>query len=232
MSQPLKSQAIHPELPDVIELYQAAISPHQILLTLLLALVVFYWLLVILGALDFETDLPDDLGGGDADADIHHGHGVNTGGAWLTAGRLFGFSQVPIAVWGSFMILFIWFTSLVLNQKWNSEAGTARALLLLLPNAVISALMTKLVTIPVAKLFKAMADADTEAEEVIGRTGTVCSMEADERYGQLEISALGVPLLINVRTQPGEPALPKGTAAKVTAAGPDHAFYFIEPLKS
>jgi len=217
----------------VFELYQAAITPHQILLTLLLALVVLYWLLVILGALDFETDLPDDLGdGGDGDAGIHHGHGVNTGGAWLTAGRLFGFSQVPIAVWGSFMILFMWFISLVLNQKWNPEASTMQALLLLLPNGIISALVTKLVTIPVAKLFKAMADADTEAEEVIGRTGIVCSMEADERYGQLEITALGVPLLINVRTQPGEPALPKGSAAQVTAAGPDHAYYFIEPLKS
>ena len=80
--------------------------------------------------------------------------------------------------------------------------------------------------------FKAMADADTEAEEVIGRTGTVVSMEADERYGQLEIAANGAPLLINVRTQPGAPALPKGTQAKVTTAGPGNAFYFIESLKS
>lgn len=219
----------------MFELFQAAITPHQILLSLLLVLVVLYWLLVILGALDFETDLPDDLGdgsGSDADGGIHQGHGVNTGGAWLTAGRFFGFSQVPIAVWGSFMILFMWFTSLVLNQVWNPDADTGRALLLVLPNFIISAIITKIVTIPVAKLFKAMADADTEAEEVIGRTGTVCSIEADERYGQLEITAMGVPLLINVRTLPGEPTLPKGTVALVTSAGPDHAFYFIEPLKS
>lgn len=212
------------------ELLQVSISPNQILLTLLLGLVVCYWLLVILGALDFETDMPDDLGDGDVDA--HHGHGVNTGGAWITAGRLFGFSQVPIVVWGSFIILFMWFVSLVLNQKWNADADTLRALLLLLPNFVISAIATKLVTIPVAKLFKAMADADTEAEEVIGRTGTVVSMEADERYGQLEIAANGAPLLINVRTQLGAPALPKGTQAQVTTAGPDNAFYFIESLKS
>jgi hypothetical protein len=157
---------------------------------------------------------------------------VNTGGAWITAGRLMGFSQVPIVVWGSFIILFMWFVSLVLNQKWNVDADTLRALLLLLPNFAISAIATKLVTIPVAKLFKAMADADTEAEEVIGRTGTVVSMEADERYGQLEIAANGAPLLINVRTQPGALSLPKGTPAQVTTAGPENAFYFIESLKS
>lgn len=214
----------------MFELFQVSISPNQILLTLLLGLVVCYWLLVILGALDFDTDIPDDFGDGDADA--HHGHGVNTGGVWLTAGRLFGFSQVPIIVWLSFMILFMWFVSLVLNQKWNAEADTLKALLLVLPNFAISAIATKLVTLPVAKLFKAMTDADTEAEEVIGRTGTIVSMEADERYGQLEIVAKGAPLLINVRTQPGAPALLKGTQAQVTTAGPDNAFYFIESLKS
>lgn len=212
----------------MFELFQVSISPNQILLTLLLGLVVCYWLLVILGALDFDTDIPDDFG----DADAHHGHGVNTGGVWLTAGRLFGFSQVPIIVWLSFMILFMWFVSLVLNQKWNAEADTLKALLLVLPNFAISAIATKLVTLPVAKLFKAMTDADSEAEEVIGRTGTIVSMEADERYGQLEIVAKGAPLLINVRTQPGAPALLKGTQAQVTTAGPDNVFYFIESLKS
>jgi hypothetical protein len=209
----------------VFELFQAAIAPHQVLLTLLLALVVCYWLLVILGAMDFETDLPDDLG----DGDIDQGHGLNTGGAWLTAGRFFGFSQVPIVVWLSFLILFMWFFSLVLNQKWNPTTSTLQAFILLLPNLAISTIATKLVTIPVAKLFKAMADADTEAEEVVGRTGTICSIEADETYGQLEITANGAPLLINVRTRSG--SFPKGNQAQITAAGPDNAFYFIEIIK-
>lgn len=214
----------------MFELFQAATSPNQILLTLLLGLVVCYWLLVILGALDFDTDIPEDFG--DSDADAHHGHGVNTGGVWLNAGRLLGFSQVPIIVWLSFLVLFMWFVSLVLNQKWNADVDTLRAMLLALPNFAISAIGTKLVTLPVAKLFQAMTDSDTEAEEVIGRTGTIVSMEADERYGQLEIVARGAPLLINVRTQPGAPALLKGTQAQVTTAGPENTFYFIESLKS
>ncbi|MBK8038068.1 MAG: hypothetical protein IPK22_13195 [Verrucomicrobiaceae bacterium] len=210
----------------MFELFQAAISPHQVLLTLLLALVVCYWLLVIFGALDFETDLPDDFGAGDADGS--HGHGINTGGAWITAGRLFGFSQVPIVVWLSFLILFMWFLSLALNEKWNSTHSTAQAFILLGPNLAGSLIITKLVTIPIASLFRAMADADTEAEEVIGRTGTVCSIEADETYGQLEVTANGAPLLINVRTQGG--TLAKGSQAKITAAGTDNAFYFIESV--
>ncbi|MBE2286692.1 MAG: DUF1449 family protein [Prosthecobacter sp.] len=211
----------------MIELFNAAIAPHQVLLTLLLALVVCYWLLVILGALDFEADLPDaDL---DLDSDGHHAHhGMSTGGVWITAGRLFGFSQVPIVVWLSFLFLFMWFLSLVLNEKWNPSHSILQTFILLLPNLVGSLVITKLVTIPVARLFKAMADSDTEAEVVIGRTGTVCSIEADETYGQLEITANGAPLLINVRTQGG--TLVKGTQAKITSAGPDNAFYFIESV--
>ena len=217
--------------PDVYDLFQAAILPHQLLLSLLLALVVLYWLLVLLGALDFESDLPDDFGG---DADAHggestHGHGVNTGGAWLAVGRFLGFSQVPLVVWLSFMVLFLWFGSLALNEWYNPPADFGRAALLLLPNLVGSLLMTKLVTFPVGKLFKAMSDADSEAEEVIGRTGVVSSTEADASYGQLEISTSSVPLLINVRTQPGAAPLKRGDSATVVSAGPDHLFYFIEP---
>ncbi|WP_395753077.1 hypothetical protein [Prosthecobacter sp.] len=215
------------------ELFHAAIQPHQLLLSFLLALVVFYWLLVLLGALDFESDLPDDFGGdgdahGSADASHAHGHGVNTGGAFLSAGRFLGFSQVPLVVWLSFMVVFLWLGSLALNEWYNPQSGVGRAALLLLPNLLSSLIMTKLVTLPVGKLFKAMSDADTEAEEVIGRIGVVSSTEADASYGQLEIPTANVPLLINVRTQPGAAVLKRGDSAKVTAAGPDNIFYLIE----
>lgn len=219
--------------PEVLELFQAAISPHQILLSLLLALVVLYWLLVLFGALDFEADLPSDLGvDADAGANSSHGYtpGLSTGGAWLSAGRFLGFSQVPMVVWLSFIILFLWFGSLVLNEWYNQSGSPVQAALLILPNLLGSLILTKVATIPVAKLFKAMGDADSEAEGVIGRTGTVTSTEADETYGQLEIPTFGVPLLINVRTQPGVAALKRGDPAKVVSAGPDNAFYFIDSV--
>lgn len=216
----------------MFELFQAAILPHQFLLSLLLALVVSYWLLVLLGALDFEADLPDDLG---ADGDAHgsidspHGHGMSTGGAWLATGRFFGFSQVPLVVWLSFLVLFLWFGSLALNEWYNPTENLLQAIWLLLPNLLGSLIMTKLVTFPVARLFKAMGDADSEAEEVIGRTGVITSTEADASYGQLEITTSNVPLLVNVRTEPGVAPLKRGDSAKVISAGPDNIFYLIEP---
>jgi Protein of unknown function (DUF1449) len=222
----LKSGTNQTDSPDVFELYQAATSSHQLLLTLLLVLVLVYWLSVILGALDIDTDIPDDLTASDGQTD----HGINTGGIWITAGRFIGFAQVPIAVWLSFMVLFMWFMSLVLNQFWNPTSSSLQAVILLLPNAIVSISATKIITWPLAKIFKAMSDGDTEAEDVIGRVGIICSMEADEKYGQLEITANGAPLLINVRVQAGATSLVKGQKAKVISAGPDNIYYLIESL--
>ncbi len=210
----------------VFELFQASISQNQILLTILLGLVVCYWLMVILGVLDLETDVAD--GGADGNIDMDPGHDATTGSIWMSTGRFLGFSKVPIVVWLSFVSLFMWFFSLVLNQYWNPGADVSRALLLLPPNFVISVIVTKIVTIPIAKLFAAMADADREGEEILGRSGTVISMEANQTYGQIEIPVKGAPLLVNVRCQPGSPVLKKGTAVKVTDAGPDNKFYYIE----
>lgn len=214
----------------MFELLQASISQNQILLTLALALVVAYWLMVILGVLDLNTDIPDVLMDGDGAADLSYD--ASSGSLWLSTGRALGIGKVPVVVWASFIVLFMWFISLVLNQYWNPEATTLRALALLLPNFIISALITKIVTIPVAKLFSAMSASDPEAEQVLGRTGTVISMEADESYGQVEIVGNGAPLFISVRTQPGGGSLKKGTSVTILTAGPDHKFYYIESSPS
>lgn len=214
----------------MFELLQASFSQIQLPLTLALGLVIAYWLMVILGILNLDSDSPDVHMDGDGVTDLSHD--ASTGSLWLAAGRALGFAKVPIVVWASFLVLFMWFTSLVLNQYWNQDASPTRALVLLVPNFLISAIITKVVTIPVGKLFAAMSQSDPEAEEVLGRVGTVVSMEADESYGQVEIPGKGAPLLINVRTQSQAGSLKKGTPVIVTAAGPDHKFYYIENSQS
>lgn len=213
----------------MFELLQASLTAYQLPFTVLLALVVLYWLLIIVGLLDFETDIGGDVDL-DVDAETHQGHGASTGGIFVTAGRFFGFADVPIVVWGSFMALFMWFSALVLNHLYNPTSIPSTALLLLLPNLVASAIATKLATIPIAKLFKAMADSDTEAETVVGRIGVVVSVDVDERGGQLQIAGLGAPVLVNVRIRPGENNFKKGDEAKVTQPSTDNSFFYIESI--
>ncbi len=215
----------------MLEFIREAFSAHQLPATIVLGMVMLYWLAVMLGGLDFDSsildgaDLPEAQGG-------QHGPSA-LGGAWVSAGRLLGFAKVPIAVWGSFAVLFTWAAALLLNYQFNGEAGNrdfGKAVLLFLPASLIGLLVTRIVTIPVGKLFAAMADADTEAVDVIGKTGTVTTSSVDERFGQLQIATGGAPVLLNARVAPGSSALSKGDTARVVSASADGSFYFIEPV--
>lgn len=217
----------------MMELIRESLSAHQLPVTVLLGMVLFYWLLVVFGLVDIEGDV-FELGDGVGDGgDGHVGGSTAMGGAWVTVGKWLGFSKVPIAVWGSFAVLFVWMVSLIVNYRFNGEPGardTSRAMLLLVPSGLISLVMTKLVTLPVAKLFAAMADADTEAMKVIGRVGTVVTGTVDERYGQIQISGHAAPLLLDVRVMPGSPPLNKGDSARVKEASADGTWYFVEAV--
>ncbi len=213
----------------MFEFIREAFSAHQLPATMVLGLVILYWLIVMIGGLDFDSSILD---GGDLPDvhDVHHGPSA-LGGAWVAAGRLLGFAKVPVAVWGSFAVLFTWAAALLLNYYFNGEPGNrdfGRAALLFVPASIIGLVATKIVTLPVGKLFAAMADADTEGVEVIGKTGAVTTSTVDERYGQLQIATGGAPVLLNVRVSAGSAPLKKGDPARVLSASPDGSFYYVE----
>ena len=217
----------------MLELIRESLSAHQLPITVLLGVVVLYWLMVVFGLVDLEGDvfeLGDDVGDG---GDGHVGGSTAMGGAWVTLGKWLGFTKVPIAVWGSFAVLFAWLAALILNYRFNGEPGArdvSRAVLLFVPSGLISLVVTKLVTLPVGKLFAAMADADTEAVEVIGKVGHVVTGTVDERYGQIQLAGHASPLLLDVRVIPGALHLTKGDAARVKEASADGTWYFVETV--
>ena len=211
------------------ELVSEAIALHNLPATLLLGLIVGYWLLVLLGVADSDTE-PMDLDG-DGVADVSS----SPNGLWPTCGRFLYLGQVPIMVVVSFMAVSLWMLSMISNYYFNGEPGhrsAGVAVLLLIPNALISLVITRIAATPFRKLFSAMDKGSTEVESVIDREAIVTSAQVDERYGQVAITTGAAPLLVNARTSPGEPPLIKGTAVRIRSAGADHAFYFVEPNPS
>lgn len=219
-------------LDAMLELYQEAIAPHNLPLTLLLGALVLYWLLVLAGILDFDLDILEigDVAAdiGDA-ADTTHGQ---LGGLWLNFGKALGFAKVPILIWGSFFTLFLWAANVALNYHYNgtpNERSMSMAMLLFVPGVLGSLVATKIITLPLGSLFKAMAESAAENVQVIGQTGIVVSAEATDQFGQLQIGNEGAPVLLNVRLTPGSAPLIKGASAKIITASPDGKFYLIEP---
>lgn len=219
----------------MIELIQEAIALYNLPLTALLGIVLLYWLMVVIGAMDFDLDLPDF---GDPDPsvpDMSMDHPSSMGGAMLTAGRFLGFSQVPIAVWGSFFALFLWLFGLILNYRFNGVPGDrslSTAALLLIPGGLSGLALTKLATLPLARLFAAMSGAATEGLEILGQTGVVTTTTLSERFGQVEINQGGAPALINARLHPGQIPLNKGDRVRILEASPEGSFYYAESVST
>lgn len=223
------------------EVLHEAISMHNLPASVLLGIMLLYWLMVLIGAMDTDMDTVDVGGHGDMhiDTDAHiegHGHlhseGV-LGGLFIRAGRFLRLGQVPLMVVMSILALFMWPLSMLANYYFNGTAdhrSTSVALAYLLPNFLVSALLTRLVTAPVAALFKNFTESATESEGAIGRQGRIVSMQVTHVYGQVEITTSGAPLLVNARLPQGAEPLEKGTPVVISEALPSGT-YLIRAMR-
>lgn len=223
-------------MSTVIEFLREALSSHNLPATVLLGLVVLYWLLVIVGAVDMDLEVDADAGDA-GDMGSHHVSTGGTVGAGVGGGGRVGrhkwldFSGVPLNISGSILAIFFWLGSLWGNYYLNGTSGNrsvGMAILLLFPNGIVSLLLTRVAIIPLQKLFRKMQEFSTEVEVVVGREGRVVSAKVDERYGQVEVPTKSVPLLINARVSPGEEVLEKGTQVLIHAAIEDGHYYLVK----
>lgn len=202
------AELVHPYL-------QMPIAPF----TVLLGLVVVYWLLMILGGLeldflDFDLDLDGDPG--------THSSALDWGFAGL---RWFNLGEVPLMVWMSAFAVAAWLTAAVLDRGLSQPTGPD-VLAACLRTAGIGFLAAKALTQPLRGKLK--TPEPNTAERMIGRTVIVTTTRADTTQGQASCPAEGAPLLINVRTTAG--TLAKGDAAEIVDYSPDQHVYFIRSV--
>ena len=100
------------------ELLQAALAPYNIVHTLLLTVVLFYWLGIIFGALDISAfDIDVDAGVDmDVDADVDAGADGNGVGWFAGALHFFNFGKLPFMLIMSFVIFFAWAISILAHH--------------------------------------------------------------------------------------------------------------------
>jgi Protein of unknown function (DUF1449) len=158
----------------------------------------------------------------------HHG----SSGFWQNCGRLLHLGEIPLMIVLSVLSLFMWFFSISANVLFNGEPGhrsSAMALVLLVPNLIVSLLLTRVILSPLRGVIRRMQSTESEVERVIGREGVVCTGELSDSFGQIEIAAKGVPLVVNARLVPGRPPIPKGTRVLVFESGPGDLYYLVSP---
>lgn len=211
------------------ELIQIAFSPLNIVYTFLLVLVVLYWLLIIIGAMDIgSVDIDFDLEV-DVDLDVDVDTGLNTSGAGGLAGVLhfFNFGKIPFIIILSFVILFSWAGSILANY-YIGNGSILFGLALMVPNLFVGLCLTKMITTPLLPVFEKM-EAGIEPVDYVGMLCKLVLPATTSKMGQAEVIIDNNRLLINVKMEnESTDSLEKGAEAIILRKQKDKPYYIIQ----
>lgn len=227
------------------ELVEASLQFPTVVFSIVLGIVLVYWLFVLLGALDI------DLFGGDADvsgaakgigdvltggakggAEAFHAGGDAGGDAGVDAdadgGGVWhglGLGDVPVTISVSLIVVISWVGSVLVMHYIAGTAGWQRAIVLVV--AIVIALpIAALLVRPLAPVF-AVREAKSNAD-YIGHGCTISTGSVDDNFGQATVEDGGTVLVIQVRCeQRGK--LARGDKALIIDFDPARQAYVVEP---
>jgi hypothetical protein len=188
------------------EFFDAALAFPAALFTFMLAVLIGYWLLVLLGVLDLDDD-----------------------GADLVAGL--GFCGVPAGIALSLVVIIGWFTSLVgtvvlAGMPTGPRIGLGIGVLLVA--IVLGLFVTRLLVMPLRKILQPQPPASRS--DFVGRTCVIRTGTVAADFGQAEVHAEdGSSAIVQVR-QSGQDDLRAGTLALIYEYDIDGEFFWVAPV--
>ena len=206
------------------EIWNLAISPQVLPLTLLLVPVALYWVLNMLGVLDLEfLDAEVDADGPD--------ESDSTMSQWLHGAlRIVNAKDVPVMVVLSVLVILLWACAMIGNLWFNPGAGALAGGIIALGALAAAVVLTRFAVAPLKPFFRVLRAEDEKHLPVIGRTGVVRTALVDERSGQVEVQNSEAPLLLSARVMPGTPPLPRDTEVIVVSHDPASGIYTVRTL--
>lgn len=218
----------------MLDIFHAAFSWPNLPATILLLLVGMYWVVFLIGLVDFSTfdisiDTDVDI---DADIDVETevdldaDGSVDGPGAFARVLGFFNLGSVPLTVWLSFFALLFWAASMMMNH-YLTDLSLIAGYALLIPIALVLAFINKFLTWPFKKLFKALNEF-AKPVEMIGKICKVTLSVDGDSTGQAEVFVDGDYFKIRVKTE--EKAIASGEQAVIYQHEKDTDIYFIEPF--
>jgi hypothetical protein len=203
----------------------AAFGYPTVLLTALLGVVLFYWVLALVGLVDFEA------GGWDVDLDVQADGSIDDIGTLAGYVVAFGLNGVPFSVVVSLLVLFswllccmagMWVLPLVPTALLRFAAGTGA----LVASLALALPATARTIRPLRGLFVTHTAIQNAA--LVGQLCRVVTGSVDRRVGRAEVAQRGAS--INIRVWANEPnALTRGSAARIVDYDAERARYLIVP---
>ena len=205
----------------MVSFLDAVVAFPTAIFTTFLGVVLFYWLLALLGVVDFESL---DLEPGSA-ADVD-GFEISSVASYVVA---FGLHGVPFSIAVSLVILVSWTLS-CLGAMWvlpwlagagaSYGAGAVLALASLSLAVTVSARMIR----PLRGLF--VTHSAINNASLVGHTCKVLTQSVDEQVGRAEVAQHGASINIRIWT-PVPNALARGSSARIVAYDEKTARYKV-----
>jgi hypothetical protein len=202
----------------------AAFGYPTVLLTALLGVVLFYWVLALVGLVDFEA------GGWDVDLDVQADGSIDDIGTLAGYVVAFGLNGVPFSVVVSLLVLFswllccmagMWVLPLVPTALLRFAAGTGA----LVASLALALPATARTIRPLRGLFVTHTAIQNAA--LVGQLCRVLTQTVDEKVGRAEVAQRGAG--INIRVWARSPnTLAKGATARILEYDAAAARYLIE----
>ncbi len=209
------------------ELIDIAFSPVNIVLTLLMILLILYWVFTMISGIDFDLDVDVDI---DVDTDMDIDTDTNIEGGNLdfediantevNKEDVVGKRRKPLKWWQIILIyfnfvglpfmftftcwIFIWWLCTTITTTITSTYDHNLGYLVFLAAMIPSLILTKIFTTPFKSFFKNLNKDGDEPIDLIGRKGTLQSTISGNKMGSAEVVAESNPLSIYVKSLNGE----------------------------
>ncbi|HMP78536.1 MAG TPA: DUF1449 family protein [Pirellulaceae bacterium] len=171
----------------MVTLFFEMLQPINLVPTILLLLAAAYWVLVFIGV------VADDW----FDIDFDGAEGSTP---WMGAFKFLHFGDVPAMIVVSLFIVFFWASTIISNHYFNPTLSVWVVAFLLIPNIVVSILVTKGLLFPTVKLFAKLSPPQShDKANFVGRLAVVNTSEISEEFGQIAIQHDGPPIVFNAR---------------------------------
>ncbi|PQJ31319.1 hypothetical protein BST92_04995 [Nonlabens arenilitoris] len=201
-------------------------SEVNITLTVLLIILILYWLATMVSGIDFDLDVDVDidvdidadvdldtgLEGGNMDfqdvanAEVDREHVVNKRTRklkwWQILLIYFNFVGLPFMFTFTFWIFLWWFIT-VLTTSITGSYDNSFGFVIVLAGIIPALILTKIVTTPFKSFFKNLNKDGDKATEFIGRQALLMSTISGEKLGNAEVLADGNPMSIYVKSIDG-----------------------------
>ena len=205
------------------ELWEQATQSYNLPLTVGLMIFCAYWIISSLGVLDFDTDVDLDL---DLDADIEI-----DGGIFSSILSFVNAAEVPIMLILTILNALMWAFSLTMNENWNPDGSLGIAAIFLIINFIISVILTKYITKPIAPLFNSIKKDAEAALPLVGQIGKVKSRVLDHNFGQIIVERdKNAPALLNCKLSESDKALVRGDEVIVVKYQKESKRYIVRSL--